>query len=239
MNAFIFAAGKGTRLKDITSDRPKALVEVNGKPMLVHAIEKVIDSGATRIIINVHHFAQKVIDYIKTLNYNNVEIKISDESDLLLDTGGALVFAKNLFIPDEPILLFNVDILTNANLKELINQHLENKALATLLVMERDTSRYLLFNEQNNLCGWENIKTNEIIFSNQKCKYKRLAFSGIHVINYEMINMLGQVGVFSITPKYIELAKNNVIKYRLSKNEYWFDIGTPEKLEKAKCFFEK
>lgn len=229
MNALIFAAGLGTRLGAISENKPKALVKVANKPLLLHAIEKLVATGINRIIINVHHHADMIKDYLNNLDFPNTQICISDESNELLETGGGLLFAKDLFIPNEPIVLYNADIITSANLSEMINIHKQKNALATLMVKQRDTSRYFLFDDENFLSGWKNTNTNEHIYTRDVDNYNALAFSGVHVVNYEILNLLGEVRKFSITQGYLDLSKEHIIFAWQNTNDYWFDVGTPEK----------
>ena len=154
MKAMIFAAGLGTRLKPLTDHMPKALVPVAGKPMLEHVIEKLKASGFNEIVINVHHFGNQIIDFLKEKDNFGIQIWISDETEELLDTGGGIKKAAHFF--DEPFLVHNADILSNVNLKDLYEFHQASKNDATLLVSPRKTVRYLLFNEENRLCGWVN-----------------------------------------------------------------------------------
>ncbi len=161
MQAMILAAGLGTRLKPITDEMPKALVEINGKTLLEIAIRNLIENDFRRIVINVHHFSDKVKDFINK-NTFAADIFISDESDLLLDTGGGIKHAQKFF-DDSPILVHNVDIISNLNLKEFYQFHLSDDALASLVVSNRESNRYLLFNDENILCGWQDVKKDEKI----------------------------------------------------------------------------
>ncbi|WP_282037657.1 nucleotidyltransferase family protein [Saccharicrinis aurantiacus] len=239
MNALIFAAGLGTRLGSISKNKPKALVKMAGKPMLLHAIEKLSAAGATNIVVNVHHHAEMIKDYIATLHFTGVDICISDESEELLETGGGLLFAKNLFIPNKAIILYNADIITSANLAEMIAYHKQKKGIATLMVKDRETSRYFLFNKDMKLSGWKNINTNEFIYTRKAESYESLAFSGVHIVDYSILNLLGDVRKFSITNGYLDLSKEHSIFAWKCLNNYWFDIGTPEKWEKANDFMKK
>ena len=238
MNALIFAAGLGTRLGTLTQNVPKALVEVAAKPMLLHAIEKLIETGITNIVINVHHHAQAVIDYVNTLQFPNIQIHISDESDLLLETGGGLLKAAPLFTPGKSIIMYNADVLSGANLNLMVKYHRKKKGLATLMVKDRPTARYLLFDEDLRLSGWENIATGERRISRKNDINVPLAFSGVHIVEPEIIDYLGAVRKFSITNGYLDLSSNHAIYGWRDWDEYWFDIGTPEKLQKANDFLK-
>ncbi len=239
MNALIFAAGLGTRLQEVTKNIPKALVEVDGKPMLWHAIQKLTSIGVNRIVVNVHHYAEKVEEYLSQLHIEGVEILISNEQDELLETGGGLLKAASLFIQNEPIVLYNADVITGANLNEMIEFHKEHGGVATLMVKKRETSRYFLFDEQMRLSGWENVKTREQIITRPSNILNSYAFSGIHIVNPEILTMLGEVRKFSITPGYLEISDKQSVFGWKDWDEYWFDIGTPEKLTYVNDFFKK
>ncbi|MCU4177344.1 sugar phosphate nucleotidyltransferase [Carboxylicivirga sp. N1Y90] len=233
MNAMIFAAGLGTRLQPLTNKKPKALVEFKGQPLLWHAINNVITGGVERIVINVHHFADQIINYIES-NTWDCEILISDESDCLLDTGGGLLKAKSLFIPNKPILIQNADIVVSTNVKMFIYSHLQSKNLATLMVKQRKTSRYLLFDDSMRLCAWKNVKTKEEIRVNEYDAAKEYGFCGIHMVEPELLDLMGEVKPFSIISTYLDLGKKYCIGgYELSQEDGWFDVGTVEKLREA------
>jgi len=177
MKAMIFAAGKGTRLKPLTDNIPKALVKVNNIPLLEHVILKLKKSGVTEIILNVHYLANQIIDFLKEKNNFDIRIEISDETDLLLDTGGGLKKASWFFDDNKPFIVHNVDIISEINIEELFNYHIANNALATLAMSKRNSSRYFLMNTENQLCGWENIQTKVKIISKSSNKLTQLAFS--------------------------------------------------------------
>lgn len=185
MQAMILAAGLGTRLKPLTDDTPKALINVYGRTLLEIAIRNLIEYGFNKIIINVHHHADKIKQFIEA-NTFAADIFISDETELLLDTGGGIKNALHFF-DNLPVLIHNVDIISNLDLNEFYNYHLSDDSLASLVVSKRVSSRYLLFNEDNILCGWEDIKKNERIIVRDEPDYKQLAFNGIHIINPELI----------------------------------------------------
>jgi NDP-sugar pyrophosphorylase family protein len=233
--ALIFAAGLGSRLKPITDTIPKALVKVAGKTLLEHALLHLQKYGITEVVVNVHHHAEQVIQHVKELSKYNIQIHISDERDKLLETGGGLKKAASFF-KDEPFFIaYNVDILSNLNLSELLDYHRKEQTLATLVVRSRKTNRYFLFNERSELCGWKNMQNNEIRLTSTKIqKLKPFAFSGIQVINSEMLPLLQTWGdVFSITDVYIKLCAFYKIKAFMDNSSLWMDVGTPEKLEEA------
>ena len=228
ITGFIFAAGLGTRLYPLTKDKPKALVEVDGKTLLEHTIRKLTNIGIKRLVINVHHFGQQIIDFVANHSFD-ADIRISDERAELLDTAGGLKFAESLLNDCDHILLHNVDILSSIDLLQLCQAHLTSNALATLAVKQRDTSRYFLFNpETMQLCGWKNQKTGEVITSQTCNNAISLAFSGIHIIKRELINQIPDTSKRSITPLYLELARTQVIKGWQHQLDRWMDLGKYE-----------
>ncbi|MBO4654524.1 MAG: nucleotidyltransferase family protein [Bacteroidales bacterium] len=227
ISAMLFAAGLGTRLYPLTADKPKALVEYQGKPLIDYVLHKIIDSGIQHIVVNVHHFPDLIIRYLKEHPYH-AEIEISDERDYLRDTGGGLKFAAPLLADSEHILLHNVDILSDLDLRQLIAYHVKHEALATLAVRQRETSRYFLFDGDMNLCGWRNSKTGEEIRSKVAETYTPFAFSGIHIVRRELINLIPSTEKQSITPIYIELARNHKLKGFLHNEGHWKDMGKIE-----------
>lgn len=232
----IFAAGLGTRLKPLTDHMPKALVPVSGKPMLEHVIEKLKAAGFDEIVINVHHFANQIIDFLKEKNNFGITIHISDETDFLLDTGGGIKKAAPYF--DEPFLIHNVDILSNTDLKALYNYHLQSGNDATLLVSPRQTTRYLLFNSDRRLCGWINkdtLQTKPEGFIYQPNVQKEYAFSGIHIISPGLFKYMDEKwnGKFSIMDFYLQLCQEALIGGYAKEDLQLIDIGKPETLAKA------
>lgn len=234
MKAMIFAAGLGTRLKPITDFIPKALVEVNGEPILGYQIKRLAGFGFTSIVVNVHHHAEKVKAFLASFKIPGVEVLISDESDLLLDTGGGLWRAADLLKGDEPFLVHNVDILSNINLGEVYQVHLQSDALASLVVSNRESSRRFLFNPDGVLRGWENTKIGE---HKLPCVEKEnlipSAFSGIHVVDPSIFRLYQHPGAFSIVDVYLSLCALHSIKSINPANSMILDIGTPQKLQQA------
>ncbi|MBQ4433730.1 MAG: NTP transferase domain-containing protein [Bacteroidales bacterium] len=230
--AMIFAAGLGMRLYPLTKDKPKALVEINGQPLLQTVIERIIAAGITDIVVNVHHFSQLVKDYLASHSFE-ADIRISDETDFLLDTGGGLKFAEQLLNLADHILLHNVDILSDIDLNRLIINHIENEALATLAVKERPTSRYLIFDKKTmQLCGWENVKTGETLESRCTDNPVKLAFSGIHVVSKAIFPMIPAGKKISMTPLYVEMAKTQNVRGYLHQQDQWMDVGKYEDVMK-------
>jgi len=234
MKAMIFAAGLGTRLKNLTEEKPKALVEFMGKPMLEHVILKLIDAGINDFVINVHHFADKIESFLKTNKNFNVNIEISDERDSLLDTGGAVLHAKKLLENTEYFLIHNTDIISDINIHNLIECHKKSESIATLAVQKRNSSRKLVFNEENFLCMWRDIHKQEIkIARNTTKKLTDWSFCGIHVINSSIFKYINEKGKFSIIDLYLRLAKDHKISSFISDHSYWFDLGKTENIEEA------
>ncbi len=234
MKALIYAAGLGTRLKPLTDTKPKALIEINNKPLLEIVIRRLISYGFNDIIINAYHFAEQVIDFIKQNNSFGIRIEISDERGLLLDTGGGLKKASWFFDDDKPFLVHNVDVLSDVNLEELYNFHLKQNALATLAVKSRTSSRYLLFDDECRLWGWQNIKSNITrLVSAKKQDLKPYAFSGIHIIDPAIFKLITEEGYFSIIDVYLRLAKKHKISGYVHDNSYFFDLGKKENFLEA------
>ena len=230
--AFIFAAGLGTRLRPLTDTRPKALVEIAGKPLLQIAIEKIKGAGFQRIVVNAHHFAEQIFDFVEKTDFG-VEVTISHEKEQLLDTGGGISFAEKL-IGNEPFLAYNVDIISNVDLKTFYRQH-NNENLATILVSDRPTSRYLLFDSSNRLVGWQNAVTGELKtpFANLDVdKYKKLAFNGIHVISPKIFSLMKDFkNPFSITDFYRSVCgTESIVGYEQSDLQVT-DVGKIEQLK--------
>ena len=236
--AMIFAAGLGTRLYPLTADRPKALVEVCGKPLLEHVINKLTSNGFDKIVINVHHFADKIINFINDNNFN-ADIRISDERQELLDTAGGLKFAEPLFQGADNILMYNVDILSDIDLKKLYQYHVEHGALATLAVKRRETSRYFIFDENNmQLAGWKDIGTGELKKIRDFAAGVDLAFSGIHIVRREILDYIPLGKKFSMTPLYLELAGSHTVIAYDHSHDTWCDVGKIDVLERLnKCHF--
>ncbi|MES2328387.1 MAG: sugar phosphate nucleotidyltransferase [Bacteroidota bacterium] len=237
MKAMIFAAGLGSRLKPWTDHHPKALAIVNGKSLLQRNIEYLQKHGITEVIVNVHHFAVQIVDAIKKNNGWGSTITISDETDEVLETGGGLKKAAWYFENTTDLVVMNADILTDMDLSAMIIQHQQQNPLATLAVSERDTSRYFLFDEQNVLCGWRNIKTGEERISREADTLIPKAFSGIHVINANLLNLIKQERKFSMVDVYLNLAKDHIISCYDHTGKQLVDVGKPESIAKAEAIF--
>ncbi|MEO6838445.1 MAG: sugar phosphate nucleotidyltransferase [Ginsengibacter sp.] len=238
MKAMILAAGLGTRLKPFTDNHPKALAIVNGKTILQRNIEYLASFGIKEVIINVHHFADQIIDLVKKNKGFGSEISFSDETSEVLETGGGIKKAEWFLKEDkEPFVVINVDILTDMNLKEMIQQHKKNNPLATLAVTTRHTSRYFLFDELDHLCGWKNEKTGERKISREGGKYIQKAFSGIHIISPKIFSLIKRKGKFSMVDIYLELSETNKIEFFDHSNSRFVDVGKHESILKAEKLF--
>lgn len=245
MKALIFAAGIGSRLKPFTYNHPKALAPVNGVPMLQRVIDKLAAAGVGEIVVNVHHFADQIEDFLRANNNFGLNITISDERSLLLDTGGGLLKAVDLLFDNdnEPVILHNADILTDFPIDEMLSQHLATDADATLLVAPRKSSRQLLFDSENSLKGWHNVATGEFrpeITQEEAAKLTPLAFGGVHIVNRSILEPLRDYAArnggnaFSITSFYLSASGFLTIKgFTPVKPFRWHDIGTPDKLAAA------
>ncbi|MDR1847166.1 MAG: NTP transferase domain-containing protein [Bacteroidales bacterium] len=239
MEAMIFAAGLGTRLRPLTDNKPKALITIGNTTLLDINIKKLITFGCKRIVINVHHFAEMIINYIKTKNYD-AEILISDESSMLLDTGGGLLNARPLFSQQENIILHNADIISDLNFNLLEQQHIaKNDTIATLAVSKRQTTRMLLFNRDMQLSGWRNEATNEEIITNQTDILTALGFSGISIVSPAIFDMLYGTATFSITNQYLEISKKHSIKGFVHNADRWLDVGKPSALSVAEKLYSQ
>ena len=242
MKAMIFAAGLGTRLKPLTDHMPKALVPVAGKPMLEHVIMKLKSFGFDDIVINVHHFANQIIDFLKANGNFGITIHISDETDCLLDTGGGIKKASYYF--DEPFLVHNADILSNVDLTAMYEHHLNSGNDATLLVSPRKTVRYLLFNKKNRLQGWINkdtLQTKPEGFKYQPDTQLEYAFGGIHIISPTLFNYMGDgwTGKFSIMDFYLQTCHEARLGGYVKEDLHLIDIGKPDTLAKAEDFIRQ
>ena len=245
MKAMVLAAGLGTLLLPLTNDRPKALVEINGRTLLEITLTRLKSFGIREVIINVHHFAAMVVEYLKANQNFGMSIEVSRE-ETLLDTGGGLKKASWFFLRDRDkanrgpaaagavFILHNVDVISTIDLKRMVQSHQANGALATLAVQDRKTSRYLLFNQQKELCGRRFVKEGKTeLVRNAKPSYE-LAFSGIHVISTRLLNLMTEEGIFSIIDVYLRLAAQGEKIKSFSADEYdWRDLGTPESVRAA------
>jgi NDP-sugar pyrophosphorylase family protein len=233
MKAMIFAAGLGTRLGELSRERPKSLVDVNGKTALRLAAEKLVSAGFNDLIVNIHHHPALMMEEIEKLRNDGFRITVSDETDELLDTGGGLMRARHFFT-DEPFLCYNADIFTDLDISDMYQQHLATGALATLATRHRPGSRFLLVDKSGRVRGWRNIKTKEEIITVESNRgLDETGFSGIQVISPEMFDKM-PAGIYSLTSLYLMLARENRIMTFRHDEGYWFDCGTPANLEKIR-----
>ena len=238
MKAMILAAGLGTRLRPLTDDRPKALVEIAGRTLLEFTLARLREFGIREVIVNVHHFADMVVDYLKSNHNFGMRIEISRE-DTLLDAGGGLKKAAWFFLEDfnridEPFILHNVDVISTIDLDRMVQFHSDHQALATLAVQGRETSRYLLFDEQLRLCGRRAGRDGDAELVRSSQRTEALAFSGIHVISPRLLEMMTEDVAFSIITCYLRLAAQGqrILAFRADEY-YWRDLGKPENVAQA------
>ena len=252
MQAMIFAAGLGTRLKPLTDTLPKALVPLAGKTLLQWQVEKLKAAGITDIVVNVHHFPDMIIDYLRQHDYFGCNIQVSDERDMLLETGGGLRKAKELLtsspdspIASSPILICNVDILSNIDIPTLLQAY-NPEEMGVVVVSERDTQRYLLFNEKNRLCGWTNIATGEVKGEEAIRRLgdeamKKLAFSGMQVLNPRVFDCMDEIvekkgEKFSLIDLYLNIAEKEILRAYIPENYRMMDVGKIAQLSEAEEF---
>lgn len=232
----IFAAGLGTRFKPWTDKHPKALAIVNGKSLLQRNVEYLQQYGITDVVVNVHHFAEQIIDAIEKSNGWGSNIIISDEKDEVLETGGGLLKAKQ-HLQGETFLTINVDILTNANLNDFITTHHEQNAVITLAVTDRKTQRYLLFNKANRLCGWRNTDTQKEKIVVPADEYDEKAYSGIAIFEPSVFDDITQTGKFSLIDVFLSIALHKKIRGWNHSESKVLDVGKPESVAIAESMF--
>ena len=235
ITAMILAAGLGTRLKALTQDKPKALVSLNGKPLLQHCIENLITNGFHHIVINVHHFGEQIIDFVDHHPFD-ADIKISDERDLLMDTGGGIIKATPLFRNSKAVLVHNVDIISNVNLGEMSQQFIDSKDDAWLLTQDRETNRKLLFRDDQQLIGWRNKADGNFKWVYDSFgQYQEMAFSGLHFFRSDLFADF-EYKPQSVIDLYLQLAKQKRIVAKPIQPNYWFDLGKPEQIQSAEAY---
>jgi NDP-sugar pyrophosphorylase family protein len=223
--AMILAAGLGTRMRPVTNDKPKALVEWEGVPMLEHIILKLKSQGFDQIIINVHHFAEMIVDFVRGKDSYGMQIEFSHEVDEPLDTGGGVAFAS-WFFEDKPFLVHNVDIMSNIDLRSLYDAHCSSGAIATMAVKDRETSRSLLMNKEHLLKGWRDNRNGDTILVDENTEdLEPIAFSCVHVMNPEIFSHFPGEKKFSITPFYLDLARTQDVNLYRHDQDYWIDMG--------------
>lgn len=262
MQSMIFAAGLGTRLKPLTDRIPKALVRVGGKPLIEYVLKNLVAAGSKRIVVNVYHFANQIIEYLQQNDFG-VDIRVSDETEMLLDTGGGIKNATQFFNTSEPVLIHNVDILSNVDLRALYNYaceaEIEQKVDAVLLVSLRKTKRYLIFNKDMRLVGWTNVDTGEVKspyetlhkltftqpydnsnVTNEQYGYTLFAFSGIHVIGNKVFEAMNECSAnFPIMDFYLQYAKDLHFVGKVKNNLKLMDVGKLDTLAEADAFVKQ
>jgi NDP-sugar pyrophosphorylase family protein len=238
MKAMILAAGLGTRLRPLTNDRPKALVTVAGRTMLEIALTRLRDLGVDEVIVNAHHFAEMIADYLKANENFGMRIEISREGELL-DTGGGLQKVAHFFDSDEPFIIHNVDVLSAIDLGRMVRFHTERNALATLAVQRRESSRALLFDDEGGLCGRRAGRDAEPEWARPCPKAQALGFCGIHVLSPHIFALMHETGAFSIIETYLRLAAQGekILAFRADEC-YWRDLGRPESIARAEADME-
>lgn len=248
MQAMIFAAGMGTRLKPLTDTMPKALVTVGGQPLIRRVIARLKEAGATRIVVNVHHFANQIVSYLHDNDNFGTDIRISDETAQLLETGGGIKKAAPLFNADEPILIHNVDILSNVDLAKLytfaaVEEESKDKADAVVLVSNRVTKRYLLFDDDMNLVGWTNVETGEVKSPYPHldvAKCQRFAFAGIHVVSPRLFKLMDTFpDKFGIIDFYLSICATHHVRGYVKTDLKLMDIGKLDTLHQAEAFLSE
>jgi NDP-sugar pyrophosphorylase family protein len=238
MKAMIFSAGLGTRFKPWTDKHPKALAQINGKSLLQHNIEYLAKYGIRDVVVNVHHFSSQIVDAVKKNNGWGSNVMISDETDAVLETGGGLIKAKDLFTPGEKFITCNADILTDLDIHKLINFHENKKSVISFGVTQRKTSRNFLFDENDRLCGWINNATGEQRISIQKPELIQKAYSCVVVFEYDIFLLSSFSGKFSLTDMYLELAKEHAILGYDHTGDKWVDVGKTESIAVAEALFQ-
>ncbi len=236
--AMILCAGLGTRLKPWTDEHPKALALVNEKSLLERNTKWLQSFGIHNIVVNVHHYANQIIESIDNNNGWGSHFIVSDETDVVLETGGGLLKAAQSLKDSNHFVLMNVDILTNLRLDLMMDQHISSNAMATLATTNRATSRYLLFDDERALCGWMNTKTNEEKIIHPHTTLLKKAFSGIHIINSKIFKAIKLQGKFSMIDLYLDLCKDHLISAFDHSNDLFIDVGKPESIAQAEKMFE-
>jgi MurNAc alpha-1-phosphate uridylyltransferase len=238
MKAMILAGGLATRLKPLSDHTPKALVRFNGVPLLHRVVNNLLEAGIEAIVVNVHHFPDQVISFLQDQKYYGGRVVISDEREMLMDTGGAIIHAAWFLDDGKPFVVHNVDVYTNLNLRGLMDYHTSGNALVTIAVKDRPTSRSLLFNDQLQLIGWRHNETGEEIHIQEKENVAHAyGNSCVQVIQPEFFKLVNIEGPFSLTKTYLDLAREQTIRGFEHNSDYWFDLGRYENFNKAESFF--
>jgi NDP-sugar pyrophosphorylase family protein len=237
MKVLLLAAGMGTRLRPLTNNLPKALIEINGKTLLERNLLKLKEAGFQDIIINLHYLPKMIIDFLDEKQNFGLHIEFSFEYPIL-DTGGAIKKAKSLLYGKDSFLVHNVDVLSDIDLFDLIKTHETGSALATLAVSQRKTNRNILFNNNMEMIGWTNHSTGELKISPDALpNYREFAFSGVQVVKSDVFTLFGDEDIFSIIDTYISISKSHIIAGYIHSPDHWFDVGKIEDIQKVKDFY--
>ncbi len=237
--AMILAAGKGTRLSELTENQPKAMVKINGISLLERVIHQLENQGFKHFVVNVHHFADQIIDHLKQTQYQHLILDISDERKTLLETGGGILNARSYFAESEIVLVHNVDILTNLDLKSVTDQFEKSGDAAWLLTQDRPSTRKLLFDNNKQLIGWQHLEKSAFKWVHHpQTNYSELAFSGIHLFKPELFDKL-PTRFGSIIDLYLRLAKTNAVKSKVINPGYWFDMGKFAEFQAIENYFKQ
>ncbi len=239
MKAMILAAGLGSRLGQLTRDKPKALVEVGGQTLLERLILSLKETGYDEFLINTYHFADQVIHFLKEHSDFGLKILISDERPTLLDTGGAIWNARSFFSGKEPILVHNVDVVSAIDLRQFREEHIETQALVSLCIRDRKTNRKLLFDEEMRLTGWQNISSGQYKWVHEETiDHNSYAYSGIYYADPAFAKQIKLRGSFSIIDAWLDMAATYKLRGILDPSDHWYDLGTPERIAQAEKYLE-
>ena len=240
MKAMILAAGLGTRLGNLTKDKPKALVEINGITLLENLIIRLKEQGIKQFIVNIHHFGEQIIEFLEKNKNFGVNIAISDERDELLDTGGAIKKASSFFKGEEPVLVHNVDVYSEFNLNELLAYHRGMGSLVTVCVRKRNSGRALIFNNKKLLVGWVNLEENYFRWVNERTEiFETYAYNGVFIAEPGFAEKIPFDGMFSIIDCWLKMAKKDEIAAYIDESPVWFDLGSEEKIKKAEQYLKR
>ncbi|TVR73726.1 MAG: nucleotidyltransferase family protein [Marinilabiliales bacterium] len=240
MKAMIYTGGLESSMKPQSSGRPRALIEINREPLLGMLLRRLADKGFDEIIVNVHHFARQIYEFISLKDFGDIRIELSDETDLVLDSGGGLKKVARFFDDARPFLLYYLEVLSETDPALMYENHLRSGALVTLLVRERESSRYMLFDDNMRLCGWQNTETGEeVIFADHRGNLKKYAFSRIQVLSPAIFNLMPCKDVFSLVDIYLQLARRHLIRGYIDNESIWMDLARAEGVIEAEKLFRK
>ncbi len=240
MKAMIYTGGLESRMQPSSSEKPRELLEINGEPLLGMLIKRLADQGFKEIIVNVHHFAARILDFVRDADFGDVIVEVSDETDLVLDSGGGLKKTAWFFDDNRAFLVYNLEVLSDTGLKLLYDSHNGSGALATLLVRKREATRFMLFDDDMRLCGWQNLETGEeVVYSGRSQHLRKMAFSRIQVVSPALFNMMPEKDVFSLVDIYLHLARRHLIRGYIDNESIWMDLARAEGVIEAEKLFRK